>query len=203
MKTRITMGSFLMLSLLGSGSVGAAGYPWKDHAPPYDFLFGNGIDSHQQTRLQKDGSLFGYFYINFTGDVTTDGYPVATHANCNTAPDCTVGWILRGEPGSATFLYHVMPEHPVWLVDRADIPQPGAYAHFHWVGEGMPMPDETWDGYFLELQAVDTFCFVHHKRTSTGTTCLENGGIVVMPGIDIATHGNIVSSSPFGASEGM
>lgn len=66
MKQRtIVILSFLVLSLLGFGSASAAGYPWKNHAAPYDFLFGNDIDTHQQTRLQQDGSLSGYFYIRY------------------------------------------------------------------------------------------------------------------------------------------
>ena len=196
----------LVIFLLGTGSTAAAGYPWKNHAAPYDFLFSNDIDTHQQTRRQKDGSLFGNFYIRFNGVITSDGYPVATHADCNAIPGCTVGWILRGKPGSATFLYHEMTDHEVWLVNRADIPQPGAYAHFHWLGSNMPMPNQpAIDGYFLELQAVDTFCFIHHMAdsASAGKTCRDNSGVVVTPGVDIATHGNIVASFPACPSCGM
>ncbi len=55
---------------------------------PYSFLFGNEIDTHQQTRRIQGGDLFGYFYISFTGVVTKDGYRVATHLDCNANP-CT------------------------------------------------------------------------------------------------------------------
>ena len=202
----IMMWSLMVLSLLGIGPASAAGYPWKNHAAPYDFLFGNDIDTHQQTRLQQDGSLFGNFYIRFTGVITSDGYPVATHVDCNAMSGCTVGWKLRGEPGAATFLYHVEHDHHTWLVNRADIPQPGAYAHFHWLGGDMPMPNQPpMDGYFLELQAVDTFCFIHHMAdsASAGKTCRDNSGVVVTPGIDIATHVNIVASFPSCPSCGM
>lgn len=205
MKRRIIVWSFVALSLFGIGSAGAAGYPWKNHAGPYGFLFGNDIDTHQQTRLTKHGELFGFFYIKFTGIITNDGYPVATHVDCNATPGCTVGWILRGEPGSATFLYHVETEHEVWLVNRADIPQPGAYAHFHWLGSDMPMPNQPpMDGYFLELQAVDTFCFIHHMadNASAGKSCRDNSGVVVTPGTDIATHVNIVASAPPSCASG-
>ena len=206
MKRLMLVLTILLSCMLNAGSAMAAGYPWKNHAGPYNFLFGNDIDAHQQTRLQKSGDLFGFFYIKFTGIDTSDGYPVATHVDCNATPGCTVGWIMRGDPGSATFLYHVETEHPVWLVNRADIPQPGAHAHFHWLGDSMPMPNQPpMDGYFLELQAVDTFCFIHHMAdsASAGKTCRDNSGVVVTPGIDIATHVNIVASFPSCTSCGM
>ncbi len=69
-------------------------------------------------------------YVSYTGEVTSDSLRVATHDNCaNVASD--VGWLLRGAPAIAAFQYHVDDDHPVWLVDRRDIPQPGAFAHFH------------------------------------------------------------------------
>ena len=65
--------STLALCLMGAGSAVAAGYPWKNHAGPYDFLFENDIDTHQQTRRTSSGDLFGFFYVKFSGDVTGDG----------------------------------------------------------------------------------------------------------------------------------
>jgi hypothetical protein len=143
-----------------------------------------------------DGSLSGYFYIHFTGVVTKDGYPVATHVDCNTGL-CTVGWTLDGEPATATFLYQVNDDHPVFLVGRADIPQPGAHAHFHWL-DTMPAPGVATRGFLLQLTAVDTFCFIHHGADSAqqSKTCRDNGGVTVDAGIDIATHLNIVTSFP-------
>ena len=41
----------------------ASGFRWNDHAHPYTFLFGNHIDTHQETRLEKDGALRGFFYV--------------------------------------------------------------------------------------------------------------------------------------------
>jgi hypothetical protein len=183
------------LSLLAAGSA-TASYPWRNHTEPFPFLFGNHIDTHQQTRLQKDGSLSGYFYIHFTGIVTKDGYPVATHVDCSTTP-CTVGWMLDGQPGKAEFLYEVDNDHPVFLVSRSDIPQPGAHAHFHWLGS-MPAAGTVASGYLLQLKAVDTFCFIHHAADAaqSSRTCRENGGNAVIPGIDMATHLNIVTSFP-------
>ena len=194
MKRPIALTTFV-LALLGAGPA-AAFYPWRNHVAPFPFLFGNDIDTHQQTQLKKDGSLSGYFYIHFTGIVTKDDYPVATHVDCNASP-CTVGWTLDGEPGTATFLYQVDDDHPVFLVSRVDIPEPGAYAHFHWLSS-MPAAGAVASGYLLQLTAVDTFCFIHHGAdgAQTGKTCRENGGIAVNRGIDIATHLNIVPSFP-------
>lgn len=204
MKKGIVMLVTPILLILGLDLVMAAGYQWKNHAAPYDFLLGNDIDSHQQTRLERDGSLFGFFYIKFTDDFTYDGYPVATHANCKVTPDCTVGWVLRGNPGSATFLYHGMADQPVWLANRADIPQPGAYTHFRWLGGNRPVAGVPRNGYFLELQAVDTFCFIHHGMAIVSRdTCQENAGVVVTPGVDSASHVNIVTSFPPGIVPGI
>ena len=54
------------------------------HAEPYDFLFGNHIDTHQETKLKlKDGqpnSLKGFLYIIFTGETdSASSLPVARH----------------------------------------------------------------------------------------------------------------------------
>jgi hypothetical protein len=120
-----------------TGEAVATGYPWRDHAAPYDFLFGNEIDTHQQTRARVDGALAGFLYVHYTGESTADGLPIALHEDCATTT-CDVGWTVDGQPANAQFLYHVPDDHPVWLVERADIPQPGAYGHFHWLGAAPP-----------------------------------------------------------------
>ena len=127
------------------------------------------------------------------------------HEDCNDKP-CTVGWTLDGEPSNnATLLYpvDVDHDHPVFLVNRLDIPQPGAHAHFHWLdyastADGMSPAGVSVPGYLLQLTAVDTFCFIHHEAdvAQNSKTCRDNGGIAVNPGIDIATHFNIVTSFP-------
>ncbi len=190
---KLVTSAFCAVSLLGAGPA-AAFYPWRDHAAPFVYLFGNDFDTHQQTRLKQDGTLSGYFYIQFTGVVTTDGYPVATHADCSAGP-CDVGWTLDGEPGVATLVYQTDHDHPLFLVSRSDIPQPGAYAHFHWVGD-MPAVGAAVTGYFLQLTAVDFFCFIHYQASGaqSSRTCGANGGVAVNPGIDVATHLNIVPS---------
>ena len=188
----------ILLMLVTASPATAAGIPWADHARPFGFRFGNDIDTHQQTRKGRNGDLFGFFYIVFSGDTTADGFPVATHADCNAVPDCKVGWILNGKAGAGTFLYHVEGDHPVWLVNRSGIPQPGAFAHFHWLGSEHPVAgDPPQAGYFLQLFAVDTFCFIHEGGAAIGSgTCAEVGGVAVRPGLDIATHVNIVTSFP-------
>lgn len=187
--------------LSGPGVAAAADlYPWRNHAAPFNFLFENEIDTHQQTRQTQDRTLFGFFYIQFTGVVTKDLYRVATHVDCNAATsDCTVGWALNGKAVRAKFLYQVEDDHPVFLVKRADIPQPGAFSHFHWL-EDIPALGAIADGYLLQLTAVDKFCFIHHgaESATSAKTCQSNGGVNVDPGADIATHLNIVTSAPPG-----
>lgn len=185
----------------------ADGLPWRDHAAPFSFRFGNHIDHHQQTKLlTTSGRLWGYLYIQITGK-NHHGVPIAEHCHKDTPPaKCVIGWKLRAIPGHATFLYHHQ-DHPVWLVhQRQDIPQPGAFTHFHWVTPfgtdprlntttslvgrcdaveaGQLVPGAMCQGYFLELKAVRHFVFKDHDSE-----------VDVQPGIDTATHTNIVASS--------
>jgi hypothetical protein len=210
------------LSVALSTGAEARGRPF--HKAPFDFLFGNHIDTHQETnlRLARDGSpaeLFGRFYIIFTGATDpVSGLPVARHPRgagqmeeCGVDPvDCVVGWHIRAVPGEAKFLFHGGvngDDHPVWLLNRADIPQPGGLTHFHWItsasnqdprATGVPPVCDQNDaggleaagaantvcpGWFLEIRAVKQFAF-------------EHGGeiIPVRPGIDNATHLNLLTN---------
>lgn len=167
--------------------------PWRNHAAPLTFLFGNDFDSHQQSTLRPDGTLWGALYVRYTGVVTADGYPVASHADCNAAlADCRVGWMMEGKPAAATFAYQPMHDHPMFSMPRADIPQPGSHSHFHWLGK--EMPHHKAQGYMLQLTAKNRFCFIHHGADGAmaGVSCRDNGGVRVEPGIDVATHLNIV-----------
>ena len=148
------------LGLIATGSIAKAGNDFHD--PPFDFLFGNHIDTHQETNMKLDkdtgnaDNLFGKFYIIFTGEIDeASGLPIAHHPRglsddhderCGVTVDCVTGWEMRGVPGAAKFLYHSGVngnDHPVWMVNRAEedsaptsgmvIPQPGSYTHFHWV----------------------------------------------------------------------
>lgn len=210
------------------------------------FIFGNHIDTHLQTRLVRGAVLKGSLYIIFTGEIDpASGLPIARHPRgamhneeCGFDIDCVVGWKVRGRPGVAKFVSHSGVnghDHPVWLVNRVDIPQPGAFSHFHWIGadssdqralmgdvpavcdvdmagelEGrviageIEVDDEVGDdeiefaadihvgdgaedsycpGWFLQLRAVETFAFRHRGEV-----------VAVRPGIDIATHLNLLTN---------
>jgi hypothetical protein len=195
MKSRIVITAALaFLSLQPARASAADVFAWSNHTAPFDFRFGNEIDGHQQTTLRPNGELAGLLYVHFTGVTTRDGYRVATHDDCNLV-SCSPGWTLFGKPRSATFLYHEMDDHPVFLVKRSDIPQPGTFVHFHATG---PSEHASGPGFLLALFAVDRFCFIHHDGAGAraAATCAENGGAPVSPGIDVATHSNIVSSYP-------
>ena len=151
--------TFASLVLLSTVSVVQAGNDFHDK--PFDFLFGNHIDTHQENRLKvykhtgEPKSLFGKFYIIYTGETDpVSGLPIARHPRgagehneeCGVDVNCKVGWLMRGLPGAAKFVSHSGvngDDHPVWLVNRAEealapmpgmvIPQPGSYTHFHWI----------------------------------------------------------------------
>jgi hypothetical protein len=133
------------------------------HDPPFDFWFGNHIDTHQETNLKtnKDTGdaqeLFGKFYIIYTGTDQGSGLPKAHHPrglagygsfdeSCGITVECVTGWEIRGVPGVAKFVSHSGvngDDHPLWLVNRAEetaapaegmvIPQPGSFTHFLWI----------------------------------------------------------------------
>ena len=213
------------------------------HEAPYNFLFGNHIDTHQETKIKiKRGHpvrLKGYFYIIFTGEKDpVSGLPIARHPRgaaqneaCGDDNDdnddynddkfnrdhkgdgndieCIVGWTMKGKPGDAKFLYHSGVngnDHPVWMVNRVDIPQPGSFTHFHWIGSDSTDPRAPAEvpgecdvemagqldnnaenivcpGWFLQIKAVEKFAFQH-----------GNEMVPVRPGIDNATHLNLVTN---------
>ncbi|MGB5541325.1 MAG: hypothetical protein WBO37_14650 [Gammaproteobacteria bacterium] len=126
------------MPLLFTGAVQAASF---FHKAPFDFLFGNHMDTHQENNLTVDGntgapeSLLGKFYIIFTGDIDpASGLPIARHPRglasdgshderCGITVSCVVGWEMRGLPGAAKFVSHSGvngDDHPVWLVNRAE-----------------------------------------------------------------------------------
>ena len=243
----------LGLCIVFAGPASAGGRIFKEHAAPYTFLFGNNIDTHQETRLTNKGDLKGFLYIRFTGGFDeASRSPIAEHCNDSTDPaDCTAGWLIKAKPCipeynncSAAFMYHFQ-DHPYWLigdsttldadvdgfVDNVDgsvkgmrtmLPQPFAVSHFHWFTDDdfevgpdgasslgqiekvlgldpgtIKVPEECnvpvagqldpsgviCPGYIISLKAIKRFAF-------------EHGGelIPVRPGIDIASHHNIVSS---------
>ncbi len=178
----------LTLSLILTGTLYAAeGLPWKSHEAPFDFLFGNHFDTHQQSMLIGNNQLNGFFYIKYTGK-DIDGVPEATHADCDTVPEeCLAGWKLKGIAIQATLIEKPEMSHPIWCVDPKDMPRQPGFSHFHWLGmpehAGHLQVGDTYDGYLLKLTARDTFYFQHH------------GGFLVTPGIDTETHANVISCS--------
>ncbi|HET7540586.1 MAG TPA: hypothetical protein VFK05_11965 [Polyangiaceae bacterium] len=171
-------------------------YPWNNHASPLNFKFGNEIDAHQQSHAAPDGNLLGFLYIQFTNTVTSDGYRVATHGDCKTG-HCTVGWTFSSKALEAKLIAAPMDDHPLFFLDREAIPEPGAYSHFHWLGQ-MPALGASASGYVLQLVAVDRFCFLHHDAGAAMNrkSCHGNLGVKVEPGIDVASHLNIVATDP-------
>jgi len=136
------------LGLMSAVTVVQAGNDFHD--PPFDFLFGNHIDTHQETNLKTNRrtgnpeNLFGKFYIIYTGAIDmASGLPVARHPRglasdgshdderCGISVDCVTGWEMRGIPGAAKFVSHSGvngDDHPLWLVNRAEearAPAPG------------------------------------------------------------------------------
>lgn len=194
------------------------------HEEPYDFLFGNHLDTHQETKLKmkkgKPDSLKGFLYIIPTGAIDkVSGLPIYSHPRgagehneeCGVDVDCEVGWKIKAVPGVAKFLYHIGVngnDHPVWMVNRVDIPQKGSFTHFHWITststdlrpvvengfcdknnasqlETQPPSavDEYCFGWFLEIKAQMEFAFEHGNEV-----------VPVRKGIDNATHLNLVTN---------
>lgn len=151
---RKTLSAFVALLTALYGAAVQAGPTWPGnvcpgdefHAAPFDFLFGNHIDTHIQLNLRtkRDGSprrLWGAFYIIFTDDQgvplgidPVSGLPIARHPRgtnedhdetCGVSPniECVVGWRMVGRPGAAKFVSHSGVngnDHPIWLVNRAE-----------------------------------------------------------------------------------
>ena len=133
----------ICIATLASMAAGTAVQAGNDfHDKPFDFLFGNHIDTHQETNLKTDkdtgdpDSLFGKFYIIFTEEEPdpVSGLPVARHPRgladdgsfderCGITVDCVTGWEMRGIPGAAKLISHSGvngDDHPLWLVNRAE-----------------------------------------------------------------------------------
>ena len=193
----------IMLPLLVSTAVLAddPGFPWRNHAAPFGFKFGNLIDSHQQSKivgkgmavsknklpkLERQGMLQGFIYIQFTGE-QRDGIPVAVRADCqNENLDCRVGWKIKGIPFNATLVSTAPRE---WEVEKSLLPNDSTYVHFHWTGIpkkpcGLEI-GQTYSGYLLQRTAVTEFFWLG------GNSEKSHGGHVVSPGMDL--HSNIVT----------
>lgn len=155
------------ITLMNSPFVFALDRNWNNHAAPFTFLFGNHIDTHQETRLIHHrfarGDLRGLFYVFDSGDILPDGTPVLKHCTNaeHYAAGCVAGWRISAKPCiaevngcEAMLLYH-FHDHPVWMLNpriddsgglrgsREHIVQPGSYTHMHWLTEGLDLDDTT------------------------------------------------------------
>jgi hypothetical protein len=175
----------ILFALPTSAALAATGYPWKNHASPYTFLFGNHIDSHQQSQKLSGGQVQGYLYIHYTGE-TIDGIPVAEHMDCSSDPSaCLVGWVIQGIPATGTVVSKDEMGMASFSVETDAARQLVGFSHFHWLGQPMEDIDlevgQTYSGYLLKLTAVSTFYFRHHDMLT-----------LVKPGIDSSSHANVV-----------
>lgn len=186
MNRRSIAGLVLALAAVVLAPVGlsASGFEWRHHAAPFDFLFDNHIDTHQQSQLTGTSRLVGFLYITPSGETTDAGLPIAMHGDCSQKPDgCTVGWRLHGVAREAQYCGHVSGEHPAWAISPGALPPQRGFTHFHWLDvslhhDGLE-PGNTYPGYLLKLTAVERFVFSHH------------GQFLVEPGIDFDTHANV------------
>ena len=137
MKKTIIILTALVLSGNAAHANPGAVYPGDSfHAAPYNFLFGNNMDTHQQLKLKTYSGgnpklLKGSFYVIFTDDQgvslgidSISGLPIARHprglvlqddgitikhdeeCGVSTKIVCEVGWRMRGLPGAAKFISH-------------------------------------------------------------------------------------------------
>lgn len=183
----VVVSASLLMVIAAAATASAKGYEWRDNAAPYDFLFDNHIDTHQQSLPADGAQLQGFLYITPSGTETDDGTPIVMHGDCSADPEaCSVGWILKGLAYDAEYCGHISGEHPAWAIDPDAMPKQRGYTHFHWLNEtehhdGLDV-GTTYDGYLLRLTATDTFVFDHH------------GEFLVTPGIDFDTHANVYAA---------
>jgi len=150
-----------------------ADYPWRFHAPPFDFSFGNMINSHQQSSIDSNNVLHGFIYIHDTSEIAEEGIPIAEKAHCPTQ-DCRVGWVVKGVPITATL---VSKGPRIWLVNPNDLPVEPGYTHFHWVGDPHSPQDlvigQDYPGILMKRLAVSTFYWLggNGKGGSGGGGC--------------------------------
>lgn len=169
-----------VLGLVSAGPADAAkARTWMNHAAPFNYLFGNAFDNYQETQLNTDGTLTGFLYVTFTGQTTSDGYPVAIHNNCPfLGSQCQAGWTISGRPGQASYGTEAMLSRDlIWQTRSGDIPQPGSFSLFQMTGlpattemtcpcmESMLTPTQPGQtsartpGYYLQITASQSFCF--------------------------------------------
>jgi hypothetical protein len=193
------------------------------------------------------GKLEGFFYVFFDQDgdgeveFTADGLPIARHCTMPEHYDrCQVAWVVEATPCiqeingcTAMFLYH-QHDHPVWLIGprlrtamggtflggtRAEIPQPGAPGHFHWLTEGSEdghvLPStlaELEAAYGVEIEVPEECNVAMASQLTSGVICpgyfmelaviqpepfaFHHGGedIPLERGTDLRSHLNLATS---------
>jgi hypothetical protein len=78
MRVRPSISVVAVVALIAGAAVAGQGHAWRDHAAPFDFEFGNHIDTHQQSLVRND-MLQGFFYITLREEVDPGtGLPRAT-----------------------------------------------------------------------------------------------------------------------------
>ena len=183
MNKQLLTGFILVLLLAFSASIAVADetdldgeYLWNHHQAPYDYKFGNMIDSHQQSFVDKNGTrLKGFIYIHIIpGQDYAEGIPTADKAHCKTQP-CTVGWLVKGVKVEAK----LMKKSPrIWLVNPGDIPNEPGYTHFHWICEAGDdqcphsahdlVVGETYTGFLMKRVAPAPFFWLGGPGTGGG-----------------------------------
>ncbi len=164
-KQFLNLAVFFLISIMVAGATLEDDRVWSHHKKPFTFLFGNHIDTHQETRLiqrgNNAGDLKGWLYVFDSGEKLEDGTPVLKHC---TKPEhyeagCVAGWTIEAKPCiqevngcRAMFLYHYH-DHPVWLLgarvddsgglrgSRTNVVQPGSFTHFHWLTESSSLAE--------------------------------------------------------------
>ena len=234
--TRWTLLAAATAAAVAAQGPAAASDEWRNHASPYDFRFGNHIDEHQESALNtRTMRLLGHLYVTFTDKDgnpigTSDGLRIARHPRsdmgevCGQTVECVVGWVFAGtlgrgpasgaivNRGEARYLFHSGvngDDHPAWLVNRINIPQPGPGAgHYHWISDNPTVRPATTDPRIAE---IDPLCNVDRAAQLTPNTicpgwtlqlyavrkfAFQHGGetIPVAFGIDNATHLNVVTN---------
>jgi hypothetical protein len=133
-------------------SITGEGKPWRNHAVPWDFMFGNPIDDNHEFKMTGNNRLVGFMYVSFTsGDTATGG----TDA---------VAWNVHGIYGEA----HWDTTESIWVVSGDDIPRGEGYVHWHYMGDLETAQGlESAPGYFLKHVALYDFYFEPQSRWVT------------------------------------
>lgn len=165
MNKKIWAGLLLVILLIVSVSIVSADetdldgdYLWNHHQAPFDYTFGNMIDSHQRSNVNNNETkISGFIYIHDIENDYDEGIPTTEKAHCNTQ-SCMVGWVIKGIKIEATL---VSKGPRIWLVNEDDLPKEPGYTHFHWIGLPKSPHDlqlgEIYEGFLMKRIAPAPF----------------------------------------------